>query len=353
MHAVLVLKHSRPLIVLLLLAMQIAVTGCSLNVTRYTDGPLTRYLKEPIPTLDRPVARSLSLEKVTYLTSANYKGTMISDLVAREIYILPADVGREVDGLLQMDDAFSEDATIRALNTIAENRAKARSMWGGAGGPAIPPARVTDANTVRYIQRHESMAREAYNKGNGLQGNIHTSAAMNAMTIDQSFQRTMATLDFISVSAGALKAVGESLIKDDFNDTRDWLERESGAIGDAAPEGSHLGVFFLRYFDAKAWQFDSRNRVAVLLMLTGKGGEITSVLEGSDILICEDECNLFQPKPTARISVQTDQSADVQRQLWTAEGQKELTGNGFDLIGGLYQYILLQHGLQKLSKATR
>ncbi len=90
-----------------------------------------------------------------------------------------------------------------------------------------------------------------------------------------------------------------------------------------------------------------------LLVLTEGNGETTSVLEGSDILNCEDECNLFQPKPTAKIYEKITQSADVQKQLWTAEGTQYLLDNGFDALSGFHQYLLLQHGLQKLSRASQ
>ena len=92
-----------------------------------------------------------------------------------------------------------------------------------------------------------------------------------------------------------------------------------------------------------------RNRVAIFLVLLDKNGKSTSILEGSDILVCEGECNLFQPKPTAKVFEKQAQSADVQQQLGTPEGFQYLTDNGFDGLSGIYQYLLLQHGLQKLS----
>ena len=85
------------------------------------------------------------------------------------------------------------------------------------------------------------------------------------------------------------------------------------------------------------------------MVLLDKNGKSTSVLEGSDILNCEGECNLFQPKPTARVFEKQAHSPDVQKQLWTAEGIEQLDDNGFDGLSGIYQYVLFQHGLQKLS----
>jgi len=355
MHAILTSKQSRSLIVLLLLNVQFAITGCSFNYTYYTDGPLTQYLKEPIPSVDNPIARTLSLERVTYLTSGGYKGTMIGDLIAREIYVLPEEVGREVDELLNLDDQYSEEATYMALNTIAKNRAKARGIWGKDDGPTFSSTSVsgTSAYTQQSIRNHEIVAKEAYKKGDYLKGDIHTSAAANAMMIDQSFAAAQASVDFAFASLGALKALGENFIKKDFINMRNWIEFKSGAISNMAQEGNHLSVFLLRYVDGKAWQLDGRNRLAVLLVLVDGNGESTSVLEGSDILGCEGVCDLFQPKPTARISLETDQPTDVQQQLWSAQGQQYFLDNGFDQPGGNFQFLLLQHGLQKLSKSLQ
>ena len=118
------------MILLFVPVLALSVTaGCSLKITRYTDGPITQYLAQPIPKTNRPIARTLSLEKVIYNTAGGSRATMISDLVAREVYILPENVGREVKGLLKLDDAFSKKATYTALNTIARNRAPAQVMW--------------------------------------------------------------------------------------------------------------------------------------------------------------------------------------------------------------------------------
>jgi len=317
MHVILTSKLYRSLIILFLLIIQFVTSGCSINMTRFTDGPLTQYLKEPIPKLQKPIARTLSLEKVSYQTAGNHKGIMISDLVAREIYLLPEEVGREVGELLKLDDEFSEEATYTALNTIAKNRAKARSISGNNSGPTFSSTSVTSPYTQQYIHNNEIQANAAYKKGDYLKGDIHTSAAANAMTIDQSFQAAQTTVEVSFAVIGGLQALGEYFIKNDFINLRNWIEFKSGAIGDKAPEGNHLSVFFLQFFDAEAWQLDSRNRVAVLLVLTEGNGESTSVLEGSDILNCEDECNLFQPKPTAKLYEKTTQSTDVQKLYWT------------------------------------
>ncbi len=174
---------------------------------------------------------------------------------------------------------------------------------------------------------------------------------MNAIMINQSFAQAQASVDLAFGVLGAAAAVGQALIQKDFMKLRSWIETRSGAIGPEAPEGYHLSVFFLQFFDAKAFQLDSRNRVAVYRVLIDKDGNSTSVLEGSDILVCEKECNLFQPKPTARVFDKTTQSEDVQKQLRTCEGVDELLDGGFDPINGFFDYILLQHGLQKLAEA--
>lgn len=285
-----------------------------------------------------------------YNTAGGMKAFMISDLVAREIYILPKDVGREVKKQLKLDDEFSKKATYDGLNTIAKNRAKARHISGNKTAKTAPSTITPNPRTEKYILRQENMAKEAYKQGDYLKGNIHTSGAMNAMVIDQSFQQAQASVDMTFSILGGMKAVGEALIKNDFIKLRNWIEFNSGAIGSQAPEGNHLSVFVLRFFDAKSFQLDSRNRVAVFMVLTDKNGGLTSVLEGSDILNCEGECNLFQPKPTARVFETSTQSQDVQEQLGTREGIDYMLDNGFDPVNGFFDYILLQHGLQKLKR---
>lgn len=338
------MAHGLFLIVLLL------NSGCTINMTRYSDGPLTEYLKEPIPRLHKPIAQTLSLEKVTFQTAFGFKATMISDIVAREIYFMPEDVGRQVKEKLNLDKEYSKEATYKALNILARNRTQARHMRSGETMQAVTTTNVSSAWTESYIKRHESMAKLAYKKGDYLGGDIHNSAATNTMRIDQSFGQAQAAVGATFAVLNSMAAVGEELIKTEFIGLRNWIEFESGAIGEQAPKGSHLSLFFLRFFDAESFQLDSRNRVAVFMVLTGSSGKTISVLEGSDILNCEGECNLFKPKPTARVFEQQDHSADVQRQLWSPDGHEYLNGNGFDALGGIYQYLLLQHGLHKLSK---
>ena len=217
----------------------------------------------------------------------------------------------------------------------------------------IPSATASNTSTQQYIQHNESMARAAYDKGDYLSGDIHTSAAANAMMIDQSFAGAQASANFSFAVLGALQAFGVEIIKEEFNDLRNWIEFESGAISNTAPEGNHLSVFLLRFFEGESWEFDGRYRQAVLLALIDGNGKYTSVLEGSNILSCGGECNLFQPKPSAKISSQTDEPVDIQKKLWSVEGQQYLKDNGFDRVGGNFQYLLLQHGLQKLSESIR
>ncbi len=331
----------------------VASSGCAFNVTRYTDGPLTQYLTEPIPKLKRPIARTVSLERITYQTAGGMKATMISDLVGREVYILPAEVGIEVKKTLDLDRQYSKKATYAALNVLAENRTKARHMWRNNNPNIAQPSITSNVNSSQYIKSQESMAKAAYAKGDYLGGDIHNSAATNALMIDQSFGQAQATVGAAFSMLNAMASAGESLLKEDFLELRRWLEVESGAIGPDAPEGSHLTVFCLQFFDAEAFQLDSRNRVVVYLVLTNKDGQSTSVLEGSDILNCEGECNLFQPKPTAKVFNQADHSADVKARLWTPEGSRYLLDSGFDAVSGFYQYILLNHGLGKLSKLAK
>ncbi|UCG78506.1 MAG: hypothetical protein JSV21_01330 [Nitrospirota bacterium] len=342
-------KLSRFSFLFILVLICFAISGC-FAVTRYTDGPVTQYLTEPIPKLKKPIARTVSLEKVKYNTAANMKAIMISDLVAREIYVLPEDVGNEVKELLELDKKFSKKATYKALNIIARNRDKARSLSGKKIEMNRPSTGPADASSARYIEREERRANEARRKGDYVQANIHSSAAMNNMMISQSFQRAQATVDVAFATLGAVQAAGQGIIKGEFIKLRNWIEFESGAIGDKAPAGTHLSVFVLQFFDAKSFQLDSRNRVAVLLVLIDKNGKPTSVLEGSDILVCEGECNLFQPKPTAKVVDKTTQSEDVREQLGTPDGSKYMMKSGFDPVNQFYDYIMLQHGLKKLSR---
>lgn len=333
---------------LMITGLLVLTSGC-FNVTRYTDGPLTQYLAEPIPKLAQPLARTMSLEKIMFQTASSFKGQLISDMVAQEIYLIPAEVGHEVKATLNLDQAYSKEATYQGLNILAKNKAKARHIWSGKTNQAASPMNTVAPSTEAYIQRQSSMAKEAYKKGDYLGGDIHTTAAISSLQGKHAAERTQAMVGTSFAALNAMAAAGEGLIKSEFIDLRNWIMRESGAIGNEAPEGRHLSVFFLQFFDAESFQLDSRNRVAVFLVLTDKNGMSTSVLEGSDILNCEGECNLFQPKPTAKILKVEAHSTEVRKQLWTPDGLEYLNDNGFDNLSGIYQYLLVQHGLQKLS----
>lgn len=325
------------------------VSGCAFNVTRYTDGPLTAYLSQPLPRIERPLAQTLSLEMIEFQTAGGFKGVLISDLVAREIYLLPEEVGLEAKRRLDLDAEFDAGATYQTLNYLARSRQQARHMQTGAAVPAMSTATATSNYTRAYVDRQSAFAREAYAGGDYLKGDIHNSAAINAMQIDQAFAGAQASVDLAFAALGGLAAAGRALYQSEYNGMRAWLETQSGAIGPAAPQGRHLSVYLLQFFDAEAFQLDSRNRVAVLLVLTDENGESKTVLEGSDILNCEDQCNLFQPKPTAAVLPATGNSEDIQRLLFTEPGNRQMLDNGFDALSGFYWYILLHHGLQKLA----
>lgn len=103
----------------------LVISGCSFNVTRYTDGPLTQYLTEPVPTLNKPIARTLSVEKIMYNTAGSMKAIMISDLVTREIYLMPDEVGIEVKVKRQpMLDSIPSPGTERRPGTCGRVRQK-------------------------------------------------------------------------------------------------------------------------------------------------------------------------------------------------------------------------------------
>lgn len=326
-------------------------SGCSFKMSRYSDGSLTNYFNQPIPKLKRPLAASLSLEVVNYQTAASMRGVVVSDLGGRgEIFYLPDDVGQQVEELLQLDREFSKDATIAALNAIAKARVHARRAHGYQTPPMAP---VTGSGSGRYVEHHSELAREAYSKGDYLRGDIHNAAAANRIAIDQSFGQAQATANLAFGVLGAAAAAGEALYKSKFNNLRNWLRTNSGAIGPEASKNRHLSVFFFEFFDAEPFQLDSRMRVAVMLVLTDKSGIVGTVLEGSDVLNCEKDCNLFTPKPTAHLIDHTTHSEDVRNQLWSKEGVDYLMGNGFGPLGGIYQYLLLQQGLRRLEMAIQ
>lgn len=339
----------RTKVISLVLLSLLVNSACTFNVTRYTDGPLTQYLSEPVPKLNKPIARSLSLEKIEYQTASNMKAMITSDLLAREIYLLPEDIGREVKSILELDEAYSAKTTRAALNVIAKNKASVRQIGGQS---ATVSTATTSASSNQYIKRQESYAAAAYKKGDYLAGDIHNSAAISAIQGRRAAEVTMATADLLFSVIGAAAAAGEAMVKNDFIKLRNWIEFQSGAIGTDAPEGSHLSVYLLRFFDAESFQYDSRYRVAVYLALTKTDGTVTEALEGSDVLNCEGECNLFQPKPGSKFLDMTTLSTDVQQQLGSAEGIQALMDNGFDPVSGFFDYILLRQGLQKLSNAV-
>lgn len=325
-------------------------SGCSIHISQYSDGKLTDYFHQSIPKLQQPIAATLSLEVVDYQTAASMKGTMVSDLGAREIFLLPSDVGKQVEDLLQLDREFSMKTTKAALNAIAKARVDARALHGFQKLPGVP---VASASSNRYIEHHSKLSKEAYSKGDYLGGDIHNAAAANRITIDQSFDQAQATANLAFGMLGAMAAAGEAMIKNDFNDLRNWLVTSSGAIGPRASKDRHLSVFFLQFFDAERFKLDSRMRVAVLLVLIDESSVVDTVLEGSDLLTCVNECKLFSPKPTAKLIDHSAHSRDVQDQLWSKEGLDYLTSNGFDSMSGIYQYLLLQQGLRKLQTAKQ
>ena len=196
------MSHGLFLILLLL------SSGCTISVTRYSDGPLTEYLKEPIPRLHKPIAQTLSLEKVTFQTASGFKAIMISDMVAQEIYIMPEDVGRQVKAKLNLDKEYSNEATYQALNILARNRTEARHMHSGETSQAVTTTNISSAWTESYVKRHESMANQAYKKGDYLGGDIHNSAATNTMRIDQSFGQAQAAVGATFAVLNSLAAVG-------------------------------------------------------------------------------------------------------------------------------------------------
>ena len=240
-----------------IILIQLSVSACSLNYSRYSDGPLTQYLEQPLPQLDRPLARTLSVEWVQYNTAGGSKGIMIGDMVGREVYILPKEVGREVDALLRMDDEFSSEATLAALNTLAKRRTEARHMWSGDTAQ-MPSTDSLSSATAIYVEQMEDRAKDYYDDGNYLMGDIYTGGAMNAITIDGAFGRAQATADLGFAVLNAGRKAGEAFIKNDFNKLRDWIEKDSGVISSNAAEGTHLSVFLLRYLDAKSFKFDGR-----------------------------------------------------------------------------------------------
>jgi hypothetical protein len=327
------------------------MAGCTLNINRYTDGPLTGYLDEPVPQLSAPLARTLSLERVTYNTASGDAGTMISDLTAREIYILPSAVGREVGRILKLDDSFDPTATVAALNKIAEKRSEARAA--GTIRKLGTFRDVDPAESTASSRRQQALAAEAYARGDHVEGDIRSAAAGAFLKTRQPYMATQQDQSLAYNVVGLAGAAGQAMVKSEFETLRVWLERSSGAIAETAPAGSHLSVFFLSYFDAKRFQLDSRVRVAVYLVLTDASGEMRRVMEGSDVLVCEDQCDLFAPKPSARYYDETALANETQELVSSYAGMRKLETMGFVNPGGNYQYLLLTHGLQKLAESQR
>ena len=77
---------------LMIICLSGSLTGCmGFDITRYSEGPLTTYLTSPIPKVEAPIAQTVNVETIDYLTAKGLKGMMISDLVAPETFFAEVD----------------------------------------------------------------------------------------------------------------------------------------------------------------------------------------------------------------------------------------------------------------------
>jgi len=323
-------------------------SGCAINPVSYSDGKLTDYFHQPIPKLRQPLAATLSFESATFYTPAGMRGSFHTNLSPGNNYTLPDAVGKQVNALLQLERGYSEETTIAALNAIAKTWAETRTE----NTPrSFTTASVGSVDSSQFVERQSQMASEAYSKGDYLTGNTHVSAMEGSIAFQRGVAAGSAVLNSTVSMLSAMAAAGATMQTDNFNRLHSWLLTESGAIGPGVSASRHLDVFFFRFLDGKAFSTDSRMRVAVMLVLLDEGSIVDRVMEGSDVLTCNNECTRLRPKPASRKMDKSKDSTDVQNELWAKEGLNNLIGNGFDMVGGLYQYLLLQQGLQKLSKA--
>jgi len=314
----------------------IVSSGCSINPVWYSDGQLTNYFQQPIPKLTKPVAATLSFKSVTYNSAASLKGSYQTHLNPNNLFTLPAKVGTQVQTLLQLDQKYSEHSTVAALNAIAKAQAEARMQNNSSASLSIP---VANSGSNQFIQRQSQLASDAYSKGDYLVGNTHTSAMETGIAM----QRVEAGIGVMNATVGLINAMasaGMTLKIDDFNRLHNWLLTSSGAIGPQAPKNRHLDVFF-RFLDGQMFSTESNMRLAVMLVLLDENGIVARIVEGSDVLSCNNKCSRLSPKPTAQLINQSTHLPQVQKQLWTPEGWGYLSGSVVDwqLAGKLHSIM--------------
>jgi hypothetical protein len=320
--------------------------GCSF--TRYADGPINDQLQQPLPELRQPLARTFGTEVVSYNTAGGLKAIDIGDLTGREMYVLPADLGRKVDDALSLDDGFDEASTAKALNLIFAQKVAARRDAGIELAP--PPTDRLNPTSAQYVERHHARAKEYYAHRDYLRGNVHMGAAMNVASIDASFAAAQSTAQTSFAIFGAAAALGEAIVESEFEQLRAWISEESGAVGPAAPAGTHLSVFVLEFFDAKWGGVESRQRVAAHVMLTRADGSSVESLQGSDLMLCSNECDVFPLNPRAKPFDLSTSPPDVRKLYGSPEGLEYMNERGFDNATGIYAYLLLKHGLKVLAE---
>lgn len=329
--------------------------GCCglVNLTTYCNGELADYLYQPIPKIGQPLASTLSLEIYSYNTASSMGGNAQNEYSGGAVYWLPELVGENVEEVLRLDEQYSEGSTIAALNVIAKTRV---DLLDEIDIPYVDtPNRVSQKYT-EGIKVQLRLADEASRKGEYSKAEIHRTAATTRMSFqltqmesDQAFARTEALRNFLFATMSAVQAIALESAKKDYERLNDWLIDSSGVIGPGISEDRHLRVIMFYFFDSSKSSLDSRERVAVMLSLIDMDGKVSTVLEGSDMINCVNKCNLFKPKPA---------STEVNYDLWNIEvknlngsyeGTNILKERGFNFVtGGLYQYILLHHALQRL-----
>lgn len=266
-----------------------ALGGCSFTFSRYVDGPLAGYIEQPLPKLRGPIARELSFEWVRFNTAGGYSGLVVNDRAIPKVRTLSDKVGYRIAQLLEMNREYSDRATAEALALFNEH--------GGRLGAAAPPEHLRGGGALQTLQ-----------------------------------------------------VAGLALISADYDSLRRWIETRSGAIGRGAPPGSRLRIVMLQFMDGQPFRLDSRTRVASLMILERDGERSIAVLEGSDVQICINSCDLFPRKPTSSLLDARRASPEVREKVLFPDGLKARNAEGFDNVAGVYQYILLHHGLSRLAR---
>ncbi len=338
------------------------LTGCSFEFHSYVDGPLEQLLREPLPAEHRPLARTSSLEIVEFNTASNDRAQVVNDLLGAQVVLLDNRTGQRVGASLALHTEYGDARTRAGLEAVASSRKLAdwtekflhRSQrrlqkideGGGdaaAGGP-------TAEQTRTFVRAQATRAAAALQRGDALLAQAHVEAA--EVRLQRATRRGRTGARAAKLLKGADKArdsMGNAILEAEFETLRAWVNERSGVVDASAPPGTHLSIVVLRYLDARKFKLDSRTRVAVFAaLLDGQGGARTA-LYGSDLLLCVEECDVFEPKPTAVELEPQRVSKEVEAAIFTPEGAKARADEGFSGVHAGFTYLLMQHALGALA----